>query len=155
MSSWTSTKKCAPPFQHQNDADLSQGDLGHTDLQEDLEFHSSSTPSYLPIPTSSHTNYDRLRHPAHARRPQNPTRLVLLPPRPHKLLRLIAQTLPLDPFLLRASLRRRHKRSPAPLHRRHIPARQLPRRPGRKSRSVRPRVDRDDGGGNSVSHGHD
>ena len=24
-------------------SDLSQGDLGHTDLQEDLEFHSSST----------------------------------------------------------------------------------------------------------------
>jgi hypothetical protein len=51
MSSWTSTKKCAHPIQYQTDADLSQGDLGHTDLQEDLEFHSSSTPSYPPYPT--------------------------------------------------------------------------------------------------------
>lgn len=27
---------------HQGAADTAQGDLGHTDLQEDLEFHSSS-----------------------------------------------------------------------------------------------------------------
>lgn len=39
----TWTKKCAQPtypsFFHTH---KSQGDLGHTDLQEDLEFHSSS-----------------------------------------------------------------------------------------------------------------
>lgn len=44
-----------------------QGDLGHTDLQEDLEFHSSSkpTPSTLKLPNHLYTR--RLRkHVQHA-----------------------------------------------------------------------------------------
>jgi hypothetical protein len=127
---------------------ISQGDLGHTDLQEDLEFHSSSTShpasfshNYCPL---THPPY-RLRHAALPRSPQNPARQPIFPPRSQHLSRLQQpQTLPLDPILLRASLRRRHQRSPAPLHICHLPARQFPRRPRRKSRSLWPCVDRDD-----------
>jgi hypothetical protein len=39
--------------QRNSRADISQGDLGHTDLQEDLEFHSSSNVSFSPHPPAN------------------------------------------------------------------------------------------------------
>lgn len=66
MSSSTSTKRyCAfSRVTRRIDAaaHTSQGDLGHTDLQEDLEFHSSSKPPYRPctlhVSDPSDTNTD-------------------------------------------------------------------------------------------------
>jgi hypothetical protein len=132
----------------------SQGDLGHTDLQEDLEFHSSSKLSidllllqHHPNPATNESR-SRLRNPTlWPWRPQDPTRLVirLLPPRPRRLLLQqphIAKALSLVAQLLRPSLRRRHRRSPPPLHLNHLPTRQLPRCARRESRSLRPCMDR-------------
>lgn len=128
-----------------------QGDLGHTDLQEDLEFHSSSK---LPIPfythRAAHPTSCRLRKPVQHSQ-QNPARHCLLPPTPSVQLP-IPQTLPLDPLVLRTSLRCRHKRSPPPLHRRRLPPAKLPRRAGRQPRSLRPCVDRYNRSGHPLPH---
>jgi hypothetical protein len=142
---------------------LPKGDLGHTDLQEDLEFHSSSTPSSSPSDPSATTRLTYfLRSLQHnillpTRNRQDPTRLDLLPPRPNHILLLLQQpqTLPLDPLLLRASLRRRYCRSPAPLQIRNLPARKLPRRARRQPRSLRASMDRYNRRRHLIPHGND
>jgi hypothetical protein len=143
-----------------------QGDLGHTDLQEDLEFHSSSKhflSSLSPLLPLHHLTkpHPRLRHATllRPRRPQNPTRLVLcvLPARPRHLKQQPhkPKALLMVPKLLRASLRRRHSRSPAPLHIHHLPTRQLPRRARGEPRSLRPCMDRHNGYCDLVPYRHD
>ena len=120
-----------------------QGDLGHTDLQEDLEFHSSSKSSITtkiayPIRAShpyililNHTN--TTRSPSIRTKPpfQDPTRHNLNHDKPllqplgnHSL-----KALPLVPPLLRAILRRRHKRCHNPMLGSSLPATPLPRCP--------------------------
>lgn len=144
-----------PMLECEAEADSPQGDLGHTDLQEDLEFHSSSTLSLLLALPCTLILYLRLRHAAHARCSKDPARLVLVPPRSHHIrLLLRPQALPVDTLLLCASLRCRYQRSPAPLHKRHIPARQFPRRSRGESRSVWARVDCHNGRGHLISDGH-
>ena len=54
MSSSMSTKRYFQNLPRLSIYSPSQGDLGHTDLQEDLEFHSSSKP------LSSLPSYSRL-----------------------------------------------------------------------------------------------
>jgi hypothetical protein len=128
-----------------------QGDLGHTDLQEDLEFHSSSKLMHY-LPSMLADRHLRLREHAQFSRQQDPARRRRLPPHPRGRL-VLAQTLPLDPLLLRASLRRRHGLGPQPLQSHPLPARKLPRCPRGQPRPLRPRMDRDDRRRHPVPHG--
>jgi hypothetical protein len=58
--------------------DISQGDLGHTDLQEDLEFHSSSTRAIKLDRYKTDLTYSRFRRSSEPQ--QNPTgHLFVLP----------------------------------------------------------------------------
>lgn len=63
------------------------------------------------------------------------------------------EALPLEHLLLRAVLRRRYGRGPAPVHRCALPSCKLSRCPRRQSRSVWSVLDRDDRGGYSLPHG--
>ena len=138
-----------------------QGDLGHTDLQEDLEFHSSSMslhklhntspdPHYSSTPfTTSSLSHTAKIPPLANRLPASRLRRQSLQQNPagHKqpvradLFLPELQTLPLVPPLLRPVLRRRHVRGPTPLPRRPLPALQLPRHPRRQPGSLRALLD--------------